>query len=163
MLLAYRILTYVLVPLALLLGLLALVSLMASAANVAALLPAFLCGATVIYIFTSLSFLQKGVLAHQPCKASLYDWIRVNGFVALFMGSLFVFQSIYFRGNTEIAEQMQSQMDAMADEMKTKDVPEVRQLIKWVINFMLVTGVLLLTHVLLGFQMLKKYAGVFKV
>jgi hypothetical protein len=58
---------------------------------------------------------------------------------------------------------MQSQMDAMADEMKTKDVPEVQQLIKWVINFMMVTGVLLLTHVLLGFQMLKKYAGVFKV
>ena len=163
MLIAYRILTYLLIPLALILGLLALVAFMAAAANITALLPAFLCGATVIYIFTSLSFLQKGVLAHQPCKASLYDWIKVNGFVTLFMGSLFVFQSIYFRGNTELAEQMQSQMDAMADEIKTKDVPEVQQLIEWVINFMLVTGVLLLTHVLLGFQMLKKYAGVFKV
>jgi hypothetical protein len=59
--------------------------------------------------------------------------------------------------------QLQAQMDTMAEEMKTKDVPEVQELIKWVINFMLVTGILLVTHILLGFQMLKKYAGVFKV
>jgi len=163
MLPAYRILTYILLPLALLMGLLALAFLFASAANVQALLPAFLCGSTVIYLFTSLSFLQKGVLAHQPCKASLFDWIRVNSFVTLFMGSLFIFQSLYFRGNTELAEQLQAQMDSMAAEMKTKEVPEVGQLINWVLNFMLVSGVLLLAHVLIGIQMLKKYAGVFKI
>jgi hypothetical protein len=164
MIIFYRILTYILMPLGAIFGFLTLASLLASAANVAALLPTFLCGAAVIYIVTSFIFLHKGMLDGQLVKPSLYDWIRVNGFVALFMGSLFIFQSIYLKDNTELTEQLQIQMDAMTEQMEEIDeakMPDLERVVNWVLTFMLVSGILLVSHVFLTFSFLRKYARLF--
>lgn len=161
MLTAYRILTYLLLPFGAVLGLLAIISLSAALGNLAALLPAFVCGCTVIYLVTSFNFLHKGILLKSPQKPSQYDWIRVNGLVALFLGSLFIFQSIYFRGNTELNETVQAQVEAMVEEMQAGEVPDVKQIINWVLNFMLVSGILLNTHIFLSFLYMKKFAGLF--
>lgn len=161
MLTAYRILTYALLPFGAIIGLLALISLTAALGNFAALLPAFVCGCTVIYLVTSFNFLHKGVIFRQPQKPSQYDWIRVNGFVALFLGSLFIFQSIYFRGSNELNETVKAQVEAMAEEMKTGEIPDAKKVISWVLNFMLVSGLFLNAHILLSFLYLKKFAGLF--
>jgi len=142
-------------------GLLALISLTAALGNFAALLPAFVCGCTVIYLVTSFNFLQKGILLKQPQKPPHFDWIRVNGFVALFLGSLFIFQSIYFRGNDELNETVQTRVEAMAKEMKTGEIPDAKQIIHWVLNFMLISGLCLNAHIWLSFLFLKKFAGLF--
>jgi hypothetical protein len=161
MLRAYRILTYILLPFGAIVGLLALISLTAALGNFAALLPAFVCGCTVIYLVTSFNFLQKGILLKQPQKPPHFDWIRVNGFVALFLGSLFIFQSIYFRGNDELNETVQTRVEAMAKEMKTGEIPDAKQIIHWVLNFMLISGLCLNAHIGLSFLFLKKFAGLF--
>lgn len=161
MLAAYRILTYILLPFGAIIGLLAFISLMAALGNLAALLPAFVCGCTVIYLVTSYNFLHKGILLSQAQKPSQFDWIRVNGFVALFMGSLFIFQSIYFRGNTDFNESVQAQLEIMVKEMPEGEVPDVKKLITWVLNFMLFSGILLNTHIFMSFLYLKKFAGLF--
>ena len=161
MMLLYRILTYLLLPLGVLLGLLTLASLMASLANIAALLPTFICGATVIYIFTSFVFVQQGLVGRHSLKRSLYDWIRVNGFVALFLANLFIFQSIYFRNNPELNEQLQAQFDAMADQVPAGSMPDLQKVINMALNFMLAAGILLVTHILISFSYLKRYMGLF--
>ncbi len=157
----YRILTYILLPFGAVIGLLTLISLTAALGNIAALLPAFVCAGTLIYLVTSFNFLHKGILAGQVQKPSQPDWIRVNGIVALFLGSLFIFQSIYFRGNPELHETVQAQMELMAEEMNAPEVPDGKKLIGWVLNFMLISGILLDIHILFSFLLLKKFAGLF--
>jgi hypothetical protein len=159
--LAYRLLTYLLLPLGLLFLFLTIASLLAATGNIAALLPAFLCGATVIYIGASFQFLHKGILDNQPLQPSLWDWIRVNGFVALFIGSLFLFQSIYFRDNPELTEQLKAQLDAMPEEVETDKLPDLTSIVSWVLNFMFICGVLIIIHIFLGFTLLRKYAHLF--
>jgi hypothetical protein len=164
MTIVYRILTYLLLPLGVIFAFLTLAALTASLGNVAALLPSFLCGSTVIYIITSLIFLQNGILGEKKCKPGLFDWIRVNGFVALFMGSVFIFQGIFLRGNAEISELLKVQMDTMTEQLNEADktkMPNLEKLISGVLNFMLVSGLLLVIHIMLGFSVMKKYAAVF--
>lgn len=161
MLTVYRILTYILLPFGAIIGMLTFISLTVSLGNLAALLPAFVFGCTVIYLVTSFNFLHRGVLYRIPQKPSLFDWIRVNGFVALFMGSLFIFESFYFRGNNELTETFKSQAQAMANEMQTEELPDVASLINWVLNFMLISGLLLNIHIILTFSFLKKFGGLF--
>jgi len=161
MLTAYRIITYILLPFGAIIGLLAFISILAALGNIAALLPSFVCGCTVIYLVTSFNFLHKGILLKSPQKPSQYDWIRVNGLVAIFLASLFIFQSIYFRGNTELNQTVQAQVEAMVEEMQAGEVPDVKKIVNWVLNFMLVSGILLNAHILLSFLYLKKFAGLF--
>ncbi|MCU0387744.1 MAG: hypothetical protein MUE71_03955 [Chitinophagaceae bacterium] len=161
MVIVYRILSYILLPFGAILGFLTIITLFASLANPTGLLPAFLCGATVIYLITSFNFLHKSMLGGLQSKPSLFDWIRVNGFVALALGALFVFQSIYFRNNNMINEQLQAQMDEMASQMPDAEMPDLNKIIKWVLNFMLVSGSLLIAHTLLTLNFLKKYPHLF--
>ncbi|HSK13899.1 MAG TPA: hypothetical protein VK907_11845 [Phnomibacter sp.] len=161
MLMLFRILAYLLLVLGFFLGLLTFASLAASLASVAALLPTFICGATVIYIYTSFVFLQQGILGKRALKAGMYDWIRVNGFVALFLASLFIFQSFYFRNNPELNEQLQAQIGAMSEQMPSEQMPDLQKIINWALNFMLISGAILASHVMLCFGYLKKYRQVF--
>ncbi len=163
MITGYRILTYILLPFAALLGMLTMVTLFASFANIAGLLPAFLFGATVVYLFSSFNFLHISILGGQPSKPNLYDWVRVNGFVALFVAILFIFQSIYFRGNPELNEQLQKQMEVMKEQMPDAGpMPDLTKVVRFVLNFMLITGSLLFIHVLATFGYLKRYRGFFQ-
>lgn len=161
MLTLYRILTYLLLPLAAILGFLTIITLFASYANPAGLLPAFLCGATVIYLISSFNFLHRSVVGGRPNKPSLYDWIRVNGFVALALGAIFIFQSIYFRYNTDLQDQLEAQMKEMAATMPDQKLPDLNRIIRAVLNFMLASGSVLVAHILLTFRYLKSHFHLF--
>lgn len=161
MITGYRILTYLLMPFGAVIALLTLISLMAALSNIAFLLPAFVCGCTVIYLVTSFNFLQRGILYRQPQKPSSFDWIRVNGFVALFLAILFVFQSIYFRGNHELNEQFKTQVQAMSKDVQTQELPDAASMISGVLNFMLISGLLVGIHIFLTFSFLKKHGDLF--
>jgi hypothetical protein len=161
MIVFYRALSYILIPFGAILGFLALITLFASFANPAGLFPAFLCGATVVYLVSSFNFLHNNLLRNAAAKPSLYDWIRVNGFVAIAFAVLFIVQSIYFRNNTEINEQLQAQVNEMAAQMPGQEMPDLNKIIRWVLNFMLVSGTVLLVHTILSFSLLKKFRHLF--
>jgi hypothetical protein len=140
-----------------------LVSILAVFGNIAALLPAFLCGATFLYIFFSIRFLHTGVVKGLPMPKSLYDLIRVNGLVALFLGVSFIIQGIALRGNADLEQQLQVQMDAISKQMADQKISDYdpMKLINAVLDFMLVIGILLFTHIMLGFVQLKKFFNLF--
>jgi hypothetical protein len=163
MLIFYRVLSYLLLPFALFLSFMAAILLLTAFGNISALLPLFIVTATVIYIFSSLTFIHRAILPSQPVKASLKDWIRVNAFVALSFGVLFIIQGIYLRGNEVFMEEVQRQMEAMTKQVGPEAMAKINlnQLMATVLNIMLVLGSVLIGHVLLGLVFLKKYGYLF--
>lgn len=162
MIIGYRILTYLLIPIGVLFALMTLIFLLTGlSGNFAALLPAFLFGGTLLYLGFSFQFLHKGVLFQQALKPSQWDWILVNGFVALFMGSIFVFQGIYFKDNPELMHELQAQIDRMPAELERKNLPDLAKIVSGVLFFMLVSGAMMVTHVVMTFVLMRKNAGLF--
>lgn len=163
MTLLYRILTYALLPIAALLGLGALMFLMMALANPALFLPVFTTAATVIYIVASLIFLQTAILGNKACKKSLRDWIRVNAFVAIIVAAGSLMQGISLLRDPAVVKAMEEQYSAMAAQ-SGNDAPlpfDMAVLMRAVAWFVIGFAVALITHILLGFRLLKQYAGYF--
>ena len=163
MTLLYRILTYALLPIAALLGLGALMFLMMALANPALFLPVFTTAATVIYIVASLIFLQTAILGNKACKKSLRDWIRVNAFVAIVVAAGSLMQGISLLRDPAVVKAMEEQYSAMAAQ-SGNDAPlpfDMAVLMRAVAWFVIGFAVALITHILLGFRLLKQYAGYF--
>ena len=161
--LLYRILTYALLPIAALLGLGALMFLMMALANPALFLPVFTTAATVIYIVASLIFLQTAILGNKACKKSLRDWIRVNAFVAIVVAAGSFMQGISLLRDPAVVKAMEEQYSAMAAQ-SGNDAPlpfDMAVLMRAVAWFVIGFAVALITHILLGFRLLKQYAGYF--
>ena len=92
----YRVLSIILIPVAVLYGLAAFLFLFAALANPPLLLPVFMMICIVIYTFTSFKFLNKGILRAQPCKPSLKDLIKVNALVSLIVSLISISQSVKY-------------------------------------------------------------------
>jgi hypothetical protein len=163
MTLIYRVLTYALLPVAALLGLGALMFLMMALAQPALLFPVFTTAATVIYIVASLIFLQTAILGNKVCKKSLRDWIRVNAFVAIVVAVGSLVQAVSFLNNPALAKEVVEQYNMIAAQSANNtplpiDMAVVMRGMTW---FVIGFAVALITHILLGFRLLKQYAGYF--
>ena len=159
----YRLLTYALLPVAALLGLGALMFLMMALAQPALFLPVFTTAATVIYIVASLIFLQTAIVGNKACKKSLRDWIRVNAFVAIVVAAGSLMQGISLLRDPAVVKAMEEQYSAMAAQ-SGNDAPlpfDMAVLMRAVAWFVIGFAVALITHILLGFRLLKQYAGYF--
>ena len=88
----YKILTYILLPIGYLFGLIDVLFFMSALANPATLIFVFVIACLVIYTLTSYKFYKQGILNEQILKAKLKDWIKVNAYVSLFLCSLFFFK-----------------------------------------------------------------------
>lgn len=159
----FRILTFVLVPIAALFGLMDLLFLVSAIANPALLLMVFVLGSFVVYTFASLKFLTKGIDPNQPCNASLRDWIKVNAYVSLFMGGLFFLNatSILLMSDATLAQIIQQFRESQVNVPALLTPAFFHTLLKAMAWFMLLISMLLLTHILLNFRALKNYAHLF--
>lgn len=162
MLLFYKILSYILLPVAVLFGLMTVMMLFLSLGNIAALLPVFLVGGTVIYIFASFTFLQKGIVGMQGCKKSLKDWIKVNGYVATFFAISLLVQGISVLNANELMIQLKEQVEAMYTNMNINAKTNTLSIIKGVLYFMVALGGIVFTHTTLTFRLLKTHESLFK-
>ena len=81
----YKVLTYILIPIALFLGFIDTLLLMAALINPASLIYVFILACFVIYTFVSFKFFRQGVQNEQPLKKNLKDWIKVNAIVSFFL------------------------------------------------------------------------------
>nr|WP_294997136.1 hypothetical protein [uncultured Sediminibacterium sp.] len=159
----FRILTYVLVPIACFFGLLDLLLLIPAMANPAMWLMLFLFAGIVIYTFSSLKFLRSGIERNARCKPSLKDWVKVNAYVSLALGSMFLVNSIGILslGPVALNDLVTQMIDSQPNLPKGMDPDLLVSMLKGVAGFMLVTSVIILTHVILGLSMLKKFAHLF--
>ncbi len=160
----FRVLTYILLPIAGVFGLMDIFMLLIALSNIPFLFTVFMIAAFVIYVFASLKFLTKGIDTGRPCKASLRDWIRVNAFVTVFMSvtTLISVGSILMLSDTALHE--------MALEMKNsiKDAPPLLnpaifvKAIKTAAWFMGALSLLLLVHITMNFRLMKQHRHLFQ-
>ncbi|MES2005640.1 MAG: hypothetical protein V4450_14070 [Bacteroidota bacterium] len=159
----FRILSFVLLPIAAMFGFIDFILLLSALANPPLLLMVFLIAAFVIYTFSSLKFLSKGIDTGRPCKPSLRDWIRANAFVSVFMGVMFLLNavSILFMSDVSL-RQFIAQFRETQPNIPAMLTPELfLTILKMMAYFMLFVGAILLTHIFLNFRMLKQYGFLF--
>lgn len=159
----FRILTFILLPIAAMFGFMDLLFLFNALVNPALLLMVFVLAAFVIYTFSSLKFLTRGIDVEQPCKASLRDWIRVNAFVSLFMGIMFFLNavSIIFMGDVSLRQFVNQFRESQPNIPAILTTDLFITIMKAVAYFMLFVGVVLVSHIMLNFKIMKQYGYLF--
>lgn len=160
----FRILTFTLLPIAVMFGFIDVLALFTALANPAIFLIVFIFTSFVIYTVVSLRFLTKSLDTGRPCKPSLRDWIRVNAFVSLFMGIMFLLNalSILFASDITLRQYI-AQFRETQPNIPSILTPELfLTIMKGMGYFMFVISVILLAHILLNFRIMKQYASLFK-
>lgn len=163
-LIIYRILTYILIPIAAFFGFMGFLILIPAIGNPPMWLMLFLFASIVIYTIKSLKFLRSGIERNAACKPNLRDWIRVNAFVCLAMGAMFLFNAIgiYMLDTIALREFVEKTIESQPNLPEGINPDLFVSIIKGVAGFMLVVSIVILTHVILTFSMLKKFGHLFR-
>ena len=157
----YKILSFILLPIAALLGIICLMSLLVALGNPSILLPLSMLICTVIYVISSFIFLQKGLIKGIKCDPALKDWIKVNSYVSLFFASMSVMQFITLMFQPIMLQQFTSQAMAMQKGMSPEAMAMMPKIIKSVMYFILTFGLILLAHIALSLSFLKQHGSLF--
>ena len=162
LLIVYRVLTFILLPIVAILGFIDISLLLMALANPAALLPAFAIACIVIYLFTSLNFLNKGITAGKPCKLSLRDWIRVNAFVSIAFSTLGIIEYITVLNNKAVRDEMVKQAMAQQGVATAISSGQMEQILLSFLFIFLIFSLALIVHIVMTFRLLKEYGYLFK-
>jgi|SRR4051812_45399718 hypothetical protein len=162
LLIIYRLLTFILLPIAAILGFLDISLLLLALANPAALFPVFAIACIVIYIFTSFSFLVKGVLGGKECKHSLRDWIRVNAFVSIAFSALGIIEYITLVKNKTIAGEVIQQAVNQQTIPQGMTAGQLEQLLLKFLFIFFIFSIVLIFHILMSLRLLKQFSYLFK-
>lgn len=160
----FRILTFVLLPIAALFAVIDFFMLLTALANPAMLFVVFIMAGFVIYTFASLRFLTKGIDLNKPCKAGLKDWIKVNGYVSVFLGVSFLMNSltVFFTSEANLRQILNQFLETQSN-VPAMLTPELFiYMMKIAAWFLLFISVVLLVHIPVNFRMLKQYGYLFE-
>jgi len=159
----YRIISYILLPIAALFGFICLFMLLLAIANPAVLFPVLIMCAVVVYIILSFIFLIKAIDQLKKCKPSLRSWIKNTAYFSLFFSVIVLIQSIgLLYKPTDFSAAIDQSM-AMQKSMAGMPSSEVMtSVFKGVLYFMIFFATTLLIHVYETFKFLKMYAALFE-
>jgi hypothetical protein len=152
------------IPIALLFGLMGIIIFfMALSSNPAFLLIAFALICYVIYCITSLQFLVKVMMQQRNVNATLKDWIKVNAYGTAFIAAMFMLSAIQSFNTSDITLRQQlSQMLETQPQLGAQiSVDVLYKMFKGVSAFLFVIGAISITHVFIGFKLMKQYAAKF--
>jgi hypothetical protein len=160
----YKVLSFIIMLIALLLSFIVIAGLLVALANPVLLLNVFILGAVVIYSFTSFSFLQKGLIRKQKVKSRLKDWIKVNAYVSLFLCSLFFLNGTSVLMSSDmvlmkITEEFMSQQAGLPEGL---NIALMLKVIKAASMFLLITGLIGLMHIRTTLRLVKEYNYLFE-
>lgn len=160
----YRILTFVLLPVAVLFGVIDFVMLFAALANPPLLFVVFVMGAFVIYTFASLRFLTRGIDVNKACKPSLKDWIKVNGYVSVFLGVSFLMNAltVFFSSEASLKQMLDQYLESQSNVPPMLTPALFISMMKIAAYFLLFVSITLLAHIPVNFRLLKQYGYLFE-
>lgn len=159
----FRILTYVLVPISAFFGFMAVLMILPALANPPFLLVVFLCACMVIYVFSTLKFLTRGIERNTPCKPSLRDWIRVNAYVCMVTGFMIFLNSagILMLGPVALRDFVTQALENQPNIPTGYDTEFFVGMIKIVAGCLLFISIILVIHIFINFRLMKTYRHVF--
>jgi hypothetical protein len=161
----FRILTYILVPVALLFGFLDIFMLLMSlSGNPAMLLIVFAMACFVIYVFASLKFLVQGIGNDRHCSSSLKDWIKVNAYGTLFISSMFLLNSsaAFFINDINLRQLLSDMIEQQPEISGKISLDFFIQLFRIISAIMFFISLLTITHVMFNFKLIKRYQHLFE-
>ena len=160
----FRIFSYLLIPIAVLFGMMDFFFLISALANPALLLMVFMLACFVIYVFSSLQFLTKGIDGGKNFKPGMKDWLKVNGYVSLFMGALFLMNAIgiFFSSEISLRQMIAPVLESQPNVSPLLSIELFSHLVKIVAYCMFFISLVLLTHIYLNFRYLKQYQALFE-
>ncbi len=157
----YKIISYILLPVAALFGLFTLMLLFVAIANPPMLLPLFVVACVVIYVITSFKFLNRGIIRNNECKPGLKDWIKVNGYVAIVFATLMLIQTIAAVQQPDLMSKALDETMAMQPNQQISK-GMLMKMVTGIMYFFGVISVLLLIHIFSTFRLLKQYNHLFR-
>jgi hypothetical protein len=159
----FRVITFILLPIAILFGCMDMMMLFIAIRNPSQLFSVFLIAAFVIYIFASMRFLTRHIDTGVHAKPSLRDWIRVNGFASLVMALMSLASCVLMilAGDAKMKEMIDAMFEAQVDTPAMINPEAFVKVFKTALWFMTIVSSLLLVHLVLNFSILKKYRHLF--
>ncbi len=160
----FKVLTYLLIPIALLFGFMALLVLPTALSNPALLLVVFIFSCITIYTFSSLRFVTTAINKAKNCNPSLKDWIKINGYISVGTAFMFLLNSIaiLMLGPIEFNDFVTKAMETQSSLPPNITPTFVGQMLKYTAIFMLITSTIILVHTKIQFVFLKAYSYVFE-
>ena len=162
MLTIYRILTFLLLPMAVLYAIISMVFVTTAFANPAMLLPIFIMICVVIYSFASANFILRGIDRDKFLGKSAKDWLRVNAFISSFYAVMMIFQCATLLSNpATLSELIDTAMQRGASDLKLPK-ETLLQYFNIMLYIFLVHGIILFIQVGLTFGYMKTYKRLFE-
>ena len=158
----YRILSFLLVPMAILFAMGVLLFLSTAFANPALLFPLFLIACIAIYSFASLNFLIKGIDGKKNLKKSSKDWIKVNAIVGIVFPLLMIIECVVFLMHPEMMQDVVSQTKQNAGTNFKLSEADFENYFRITSYFFLAYAITLCIHIIMSFQYLKTYNYLFQ-
>jgi hypothetical protein len=160
----YKVLTYILLPIAYLFGLIDVLFFLSALANPATLIFVFVIACLVIYTFTSYKFYKQGILNEQIQKAKLKDWIKVNAYVSLFLCSLFFLNSIsiLISSNVTLYKFIDDLISQQPNFPKEATPALILSILKIVAGFLFISSAVALLHIRITLRLVKEHLHLFE-
>lgn len=158
----YRILGFLLLPMAILFSVFVLLFLRAAFANPAMLIPLFLIACIAIYSFASLNFLIRGIDGGKYLGRSSKDWIKVNAFIGIIFSLLMISQCIVLIIHPEMLQDMVTQAKKNAGPDLKINNEAFENYLRISSYFFLAYAIVLFSHIILSFQYIKRYNYLFQ-
>ena len=157
----YKILSFILIPIGAILGLAGLFSLLTSLGNPYGLLSSFLILCTGIYIFTSFIFAYNGIMHNKLCSPSLKDWIKVNGYVSLFVSTSCIIDFVTLKMKPGLMQDFINQALTMKKGLPPEAIAMMPQLMNSMLYVLLGFGIIMFVHISLSLSFIKTRAHIF--
>ncbi len=160
-LIIYRILSFLLLPVAALLAMNCLAAIVVALANPTLLLSVFLFACIAIYIIASYLFLTRGIERNSTRKPGLRDWIRINGSITFVLSLLGTFLFTKTHLQPADAKLILDQLQAQNHTQLGISIAEFQKVLSGFITAMAIISVLLVVHVLITFHLMRQFRYLF--
>ncbi|OYU55884.1 MAG: hypothetical protein CFE25_01130 [Chitinophagaceae bacterium BSSC1] len=159
----FRILSFILLPIALFFIVMDFIAIIMALGNPSLLFPVFLLTGMIIYVLSSFYFLLMGLNRKQVLGASVKDWIKVNAYVTLFLGFQFMLisVSIFYMGSASLQEFADKALAAQPNMPSQMNSGLFLKMLKGMAYFFFFLSLSLLVHISICFKLLKEYAHLF--
>ncbi len=159
----YRLITFILLPIAAINAISILGILPAAFANPLMLISVFINFAVIMYTFTSFSFFIRGVVKGKPFKASFKDWIKVNAYVSIGYGSIILLCALIYFGSADIQKKIADNSAQLQTVLGAKNLDKAAllRLLRGGLSFAACFSAVLIAHIIITLGLLKKYKQLF--
>jgi len=153
--LVFRILSFILLPIAIIIGVVDTLAITMAIANPQMLLPVFVLAAVVMYVLSSIRFHRNAVLEGKTFSKKTKDFIKVNAYVTLGFSILSLVQGVTVliskKAMKEVIESY-SQI-SVANHISSGSAQSI---IYVSLSFSIAISFIIIAHILLSFKFLKQ-------